>query len=441
MRREKKQKTQIQKSVAKPLLLYFFIVCLVAGVLVLTVAGLCRTVVAIVGEDTRNYIEVPEKMTKKNAAIVPGTAVEDGYLSVKAMERLDAAIYLYENDLAEQIIVSGTADEAKLMYLYLLKNEVPAECIAADGKGYDTHETIMRVAAWQQGKSYYFCTQELYADRAAYLMKVADLDGKVVCVDTMYYNHMGRHRVREFFAAAKAVAESVWYRGNPKQAVADGDFDMWLEKPEEDIGHIAPEDVQTPEDCVTEDINPEDGYDVLAAVEYARAYALTPNPEYPLFENNCTNFVSQCLVAGGIPMQGDGAISKGKKYRISKGSENWYSKSRISEHDGRRHFATTQNFINTDAFLTYFTEQLGYGYSTYENTYEGKTECLKDMASGDVWILYDAEGEVAHIGLVTGIGQWNAYYCANTHDRRDSSAFGVGGDYPEIGIIHMSETE
>jgi hypothetical protein len=63
------------------------------------------------------------------------------------------------------------------------------------------------------------------------------------------------------------------------------------------------------------------------------------------------------------------------------------------------------------------------------------------MASGDVLILYDAEGNVAHIGLITGIGQWNAYYCSNTNNRRNISVFGVGSEYPEIGILHMSETE
>ena len=438
---KKKKSSEQNNSVAKPLFLHFVIVCLLAGVLVCGVAVLCYGTVKIIGGNKHAYIELPEKLTKKDAAIVPGTAVQDEYLSAKALERLKAALYLYENNLAEQIIVSGTEEETELMACWLLMHEVPAKCIAADSKGYDTHETVMRIAAWQKGKTYWLCSQELYADRARFLMKAADMDGEVLCADTMYYNGAGKQSVREFFAATKAVGEVIFYRGEPKQEVEPEDFAMQWEVPEEDPHAITPEEMEMPEDCIVRDIAPEDGYDVETAIAYAMDHALSYNPEYPLFENNCTNFVSQCLVAGGIQMHGDSKISKKRKYSISRGNEKWYSKYMISEKTGRRHYATTQNFINTDAFLVYFTEQLGYGYSTYDNTYDGQSECLKDMASGDVLILYDAEGKVAHIGLITGIGQWNAYYCSNTNNRRNISVFGVGSEYPEIGILHMSEIE
>jgi hypothetical protein len=43
-------------------------------------------------------------------------------------------------------------------------------------------------------------------------------------------------------------------------------------------------------------------YDRRAAVAYARKYALSPNPDYHKFDNDCTNFISQCLFEGGWPM-------------------------------------------------------------------------------------------------------------------------------------------
>lgn len=50
-------------------------------------------------------------------------------------------------------------------------------------------------------------------------------------------------------------------------------------------------------------------YSRMNAVKYARAYALHPNPGFryfPLINNDtsgdCTNFISQCLLAGGAPM-------------------------------------------------------------------------------------------------------------------------------------------
>lgn len=49
-------------------------------------------------------------------------------------------------------------------------------------------------------------------------------------------------------------------------------------------------------------------YDRQSAVEYAMKYALVPNKKYRYFGVNqriggdCTNFVSQCLKAGGMPL-------------------------------------------------------------------------------------------------------------------------------------------
>ncbi|MFA9399012.1 MAG: amidase domain-containing protein [Clostridiaceae bacterium] len=50
-------------------------------------------------------------------------------------------------------------------------------------------------------------------------------------------------------------------------------------------------------------------YNRKAAVTYAKTYALNPNPDYKFFYvfgeggGDCTNFVSQCLHAGNIPME------------------------------------------------------------------------------------------------------------------------------------------
>ncbi|MDP4117786.1 MAG: amidase domain-containing protein [Bacillota bacterium] len=47
---------------------------------------------------------------------------------------------------------------------------------------------------------------------------------------------------------------------------------------------------------------PDNGYDRIAAVEYARKWAFSRNPDYIDFHGlggDCTNFVSQCLYAGG----------------------------------------------------------------------------------------------------------------------------------------------
>jgi len=41
----------------------------------------------------------------------------------------------------------------------------------------------------------------------------------------------------------------------------------------------------------------------FAAVEYAMRWWNKRNPAFLSFEDNCTNFISQCLYAGGLPME------------------------------------------------------------------------------------------------------------------------------------------
>lgn len=63
------------------------------------------------------------------------------------------------------------------------------------------------------------------------------------------------------------------------------------------------------------------GYNARKAVEYAHQYWNSPNPAYPHFTDDCTNFISQCLHAGGIPMLFSKEKTKGWWIRTGKGSE------------------------------------------------------------------------------------------------------------------------
>ena len=62
-------------------------------------------------------------------------------------------------------------------------------------------------------------------------------------------------------------------------------------------------------------------YNRTKAVEYAETYWNHPNPAYQTFEVDCTNFVSQCLHAGGIPMTA--TTNRGKGWWYSGNSWSW----------------------------------------------------------------------------------------------------------------------
>ncbi|WP_339228907.1 amidase domain-containing protein [Oceanobacillus sp. FSL K6-2867] len=64
-------------------------------------------------------------------------------------------------------------------------------------------------------------------------------------------------------------------------------------------------------------------YDRLAAVQYAERWWNSYNPEYRVFDVDCTNYVSQCLRAGGAPMRGAPVRERGWWYQSDDWSFSW----------------------------------------------------------------------------------------------------------------------
>ncbi|MBV7509205.1 amidase domain-containing protein [Bacillus sp. sid0103] len=76
---------------------------------------------------------------------------------------------------------------------------------------------------------------------------------------------------------------------------------------DEEINPYEPQDMyQLPTDLVLEDKDERSSYQYnrLKAVQYAERWWNSYNPAYKKFENDCTNFISQCLHSGGAPMRG-----------------------------------------------------------------------------------------------------------------------------------------
>lgn len=64
-------------------------------------------------------------------------------------------------------------------------------------------------------------------------------------------------------------------------------------------------------------------YDRQGAVQYAELWWNSYNPAYRNFAVNCTNFVSQCLFAGGAPMRGAPNRNQGWWYQHDNWSYSW----------------------------------------------------------------------------------------------------------------------
>lgn len=92
------------------------------------------------------------------------------------------------------------------------------------------------------------------------------------------------------------------------------------------------------------------GYDREAAVAYADSYIEVTNPEWPYYGGrggNCQNYASQCLIAGGIPMDPYGSS-------VWK----WYSES-LSNGAGQQ--GRSSSWTGVDQFVHYVRNNSGYG--------------------------------------------------------------------------------
>lgn len=170
-------------------------------------------------------------------------------------------------------------------------------------------------------------------------------------------------------------------------------------------------------------------YDRQAAVDYAHQWvgltAMTRNPQWGIYDaygGNCNNFTSQCLYAGGIPMDIYGYDTQQWK---------WYSDvpNSYSEARGR-----SSSWSGVDEFYTYVNENTGYGLVAQADAN------LYTAQPGDV-LQYGADGEWKHSVLVTEVisdanGQPVEFLIAsNTTDRIDwpMSAYA----YADVRLIHI----
>lgn len=151
-------------------------------------------------------------------------------------------------------------------------------------------------------------------------------------------------------------------------------------------------------------------YDRAAAVDYARQWALSRNPEWADYSGsggNCQNFVSQCLLAGGIPMDTTGgAVWK------------WYGRSPNNRAGASGRSAS---WTGVEGFLSYVRgNEGGAGLAAVADApyYGGR--------AGDVIHMGYGEDEGwSHTVLITEVltdeaGNIVDYLvCSNTADQRD----------------------
>lgn len=146
------------------------------------------------------------------------------------------------------------------------------------------------------------------------------------------------------------------------------------------------------------------------AVLYAEKYALQRNPLFFTFEGiggNCTNFASQCVLAGGCTMNFAPVYG-------------WYYLS-----TNRR----SASWTGVDFFYNFMTTNEGVG--------PFGTEVDINLAEvGDLIQLKNQEGRFYHTLVITKIEKDEIYICANSNDslNRPLSSY----EYESLRVIHIN---
>ena len=170
-------------------------------------------------------------------------------------------------------------------------------------------------------------------------------------------------------------------------------------------------------------------YDRQAAVEYARQWVspdgIIRNPEWQVYDRlggNCNNYISQCLYAGGIPMDIYGTAGAQWKWYGDNFNGNQTAKGRVPSWSG------------VEEFYQYALYNTGFGLVAWvdDNLYSG--------LPGDI-LQYGTEDEWKHSVIITGIihddaGQPVDYLIhSNTADRIDYPASAYS--YPRQRLIKI----
>jgi len=115
-------------------------------------------------------------------------------------------------------------------------------------------------------------------------------------------------------------------------------------------------------------------YDREAAVAYAKRWALGRNPEYKDYENwggDCTNFISQCIRAGNIPLDhsGNSPINKWYWYSDKERTPTWTASEPFYKYITGNNKEGTENYGIYAVEVDYNQLEIG---DIVQLTYEGR---------------------------------------------------------------------
>ncbi|NIM94999.1 MAG: hypothetical protein GTO18_14965 [Anaerolineales bacterium] len=133
------------------------------------------------------YSDIDDLPAKEYGVVFGAYVGEDQSLSDAALERIEAAVLLYQKGKVQKLFISGTNRsnrQASVLAEYAESRGVPNDDTLVDGLGIDTHDTCRHFG--QIGQEGLLITQGYHLPRA---MLMCERDG--IEVDGLAVNHLG----------------------------------------------------------------------------------------------------------------------------------------------------------------------------------------------------------------------------------------------------------
>ncbi len=194
----------------KKILKRIFLTLLIIGVLsVIIVAAINIYVISYASK----YILTSEeaaKLSDVDCITVLGAHVrDDGSPSLMLESRLDMAINLYENGVADKMLMTGDHgqheyDEVNNMMDYAIANsDISKENVFLDHAGFSTYESAYRAKAIFQIEKTVITTQKYHLYRAVYNARKNGIEAYGVASDDYDWPGMTYYKIRESIAIFK----------------------------------------------------------------------------------------------------------------------------------------------------------------------------------------------------------------------------------------------
>ena len=135
------------------------------------------------------------------------SVLKNGEPSLMLRDRLNKGIELYNQELAEKIIITGdhsdSYSEVSVMHNYLIDSGIEEDNIIIDNEGYSTSESLINYQKEHKKEKVIIVTQKYHLYRALYIADRLNINAIGVYADDVNYFGQTYRDIREILARNK----------------------------------------------------------------------------------------------------------------------------------------------------------------------------------------------------------------------------------------------